>query len=414
MLYYLYLVCEWFRDSQLPIVKATNVFRYITFRSAASAFTAFFISLIIGPRLIAALKLHRIGEETDRSDSSELNQRHRGKKGTPTMGGVMLIFAVVLSTLLWAPLDNVYIALALAVLWSLAMLGLIDDQIKLKSPKRKGIRARTKLAFQLAIGLAAAIALYSRFSAPDSVVAPGGNTVSVESQASDEGRTESQDSFAAVAQESQCKVSSDSGTAIYFPFFKSAVIRLGLLFILFGMLTVAATSNAVNLTDGLDGLAVGCLALVCASFTVLSYLSGRADYSAYLGIPYVPGSGELTVFCASMTGACLGFLWFNCHPARLFMGNVGALSLGGAIGFVALMVKQELMLLIIGGVFVVELLSVVMQVVSFKLTGKRIFKIAPLHHHFEFSDVPENQITVRFWIAAALLALAGVATLKLR
>jgi phospho-N-acetylmuramoyl-pentapeptide-transferase len=206
----------------------------------------------------------------------------------------------------------------------------------------------------------------------------------------------------------------DSGTAIYFPFFKNAAIRLGLLFILFGMLTIAATSNAVNITDGLDGLAVGCLALVCAAFTVLSYISGRVDYSAYLGIPCVPGAGELTVFCASMTGACLGFLWFNCYPAKVFMGNVGAVSLGGAIGLVALTVKQEVMLLIVGGVFVVELLSVVMQVISCKLTGRRIFKIAPLHHHFEFSNVQENQITVRFWIAAAVLALAGIATLKLR
>jgi phospho-N-acetylmuramoyl-pentapeptide-transferase len=414
MLYYFYLLYDWLKDSQLPVAKGLNVFRYITFRSAGAAFTAFFISLIIGPRVIAVLKLRNIGEETDRSDSSELNQRHKGKKGTPTMGGVMIVFAIVISTLLWTPLDNLYTALVLTVLWSLAMVGFADDQIKLASARRKGIRARTKLAFQLGIGLAAAIVLYIQFSAPNSVIAPSRNIASVESRASNEGITETQDDFAAVAQESVQKVPGDSGTAIYLPFFKNAVIRLGLLFILFGMLTVAATSNAVNLTDGLDGLAVGCLALVCAAFTVLSYLSGRADYSAYLGIPYVPGSGELTVFCASMTGACLGFLWFNCHPAKLFMGNVGAVSLGGAIGLVALIVKQELMLLIIGGVFVVELLSVVMQVVSFKLTGKRIFKIAPLHHHFEFSNVPENQITVRFWIAAALLALAGVATLKLR
>jgi phospho-N-acetylmuramoyl-pentapeptide-transferase len=204
------------------------------------------------------------------------------------------------------------------------------------------------------------------------------------------------------------------GTAVYFPFFKDLRIQLGLLFVLFAMVVLTGTSNAVNLTDGLDGLAIGCLVMVSIAFATVSYVVGRADFSAYLGVPYVPGAGEISVLCCAMVGASLGFMWFNCHPAQIFMGDVGALSFGGAIGLIALILKQEFLLFIVGGIFVLEALSVILQVASFRLTGKRVFRIAPLHHHFQFKGWHENKVTVRFWIVAAMLAVMSIATLKLR
>jgi len=334
-----------------------------------AALTAFLISLIIGPVIIRKLKSLKIGEKIVKNDSITLDQMHQHKKDTPTMGGILILTAITISTVLWADITNRNIIIVLfATLW-LGLTGFIDDYLKQIKKRPKGLNAISKLTSQIVLGLILGSILY---------------------------------------------FDQHSGIRLDLPFVKDISVNLDGFFILFVILVIAGTSNAVNLTDGLDGLAIGIVVMVAIAFSVLCYVSGNIKLSAYLLIPYIKGSGELTVFCASILGAGLGFLWFNCYPATVFMGDVGSLALGGAIGTVALLIKKELLLIFVGGIFVLEALSVILQVASFKLTKKRLFRIAPLHHHFEFLKWPENKVIVRFWIIAALLALLTIVTLKIR
>lgn len=347
------------------IISFFNVFRYITFRSAMAALTAFLISLLLGPGIIKMLIRFNIGDNI----KEELNGIHGTKKNTPTMGGILIILAVLFSNLLWADVLNKYIILALFTLVWLGITGFIDDYLKHVRKKSKGLTAAAKFTSQIILGVILGTLLFL---------------------------------------DPQVRVSLDV------PFLKDISINLGIFYILFVVLVITSSSNAVNLTDGLDGLAIGIVIMVAISFSILSYVSGNIKLSDYLIIPYIPGSGELTVFCASIMGAGLGFLWFNCYPASIFMGDVGSLALGGAIGVVALLIKKELLLIVVGGIFVAEALSVILQVLSFRLTGRRIFKMAPLHHHFQFSGWAESKVIVRFWIVASLLALLTIVTLKTR
>jgi len=351
------------------IVSVLNIFRYITFRSAMAAITAFIISLIFGPVLIKRLKAMKVGENIRKEDSVRLHELHRSKQDTPTMGGILILIAIIFSTLLWADIFNKYIITVLfSTVW-LGATGFIDDYIKQTRKKSKGLTATAKLTSQIVLGLVLGVIMLTAFS---------------------------------------------SSIKLDIPFLKDISLDLDGLYIIFVMIVIAGTSNAVNLTDGLDGLAIGIVVMVAVAFAVLSYVSGNARFASYLIIPYLKGSGELTVFCASMLGAGLGFLWFNCYPASIFMGDVGSLALGGALGTVALLIKKELLLIIVGGIFVLEALSVILQVGSFRLRKKRIFRIAPIHHHFQFLGWPENKVIVRFWILASLLALLTIVTLKIR
>jgi len=348
---------------------ALNIFRYITFRAALAALTAFILSLIFGPAVIRILKKWNIGENVRKEESKRLHELQGNKQGTPTMGGIFIILAVLFSNLLWADLLNRHILIALfGTVW-LGITGFTDDYLKLTRIRPKGLTAAAKFTSQIILGLIVGTILY---------------------------------------------LTPENSTRLDIPFLKDVSLDLGVLYILFVILVIAGTSNAVNLTDGLDGLAIGNVIMVAVTFSILSYVTGNIKFSHYLLIPYIEGSGELTVFCGSILGAGLGFLWFNCYPASVFMGDVGSLALGGALGIVALLIKKEMFLVIAGGIFVLEALSVILQVASFKLTKKRIFKIAPLHHHFQFLGWDENKVIVRFWIAAALLALFTLATLKIR
>lgn len=346
-----------------------NLFRYITFRAAMAAMTAFIISLICGPILIRKLRELKIGEKIDKGDSLGLDGLHQSKKDTPTMGGILILAAILTSTLLWADISNKYIIIVLfATIW-LGVAGFIDDYLKQIKKRPKGLSVGGKLTSQIILGLILGIFLF---------------------------------------------LDSPSNIRLDLPFVKNVSLNLDGLYILFVVLVITGSSNAVNFTDGLDGLAIGIVVMVALAFSVLSYVSGHMRFSDYLLIPYIKGSGELAIFCASILGAGLGFLWFNCYPASIFMGDVGSLALGGALGTVALLIKKELLLVIVGGIFVLEALSVILQICSFRLTKKRIFKIAPLHHHFEFLSWPENKVIVRFWIIASLLALLTIVTLKIR
>jgi len=350
-------------------ISAFNIFHYITFRTAMAAITAFIISLVLGPMIIGMLKKLKIGENINKGDSIELDELHRRKQDTPTMGGILILTAVVASTLLWADILNKYVILALlATVW-LGITGLIDDYLKQVKKKSKGLTAAAKFTSQIILGLILGTALF---------------------------------------------FDPQVNTGLDIPFLKDVSVQLGIFYILFVIIVITGTSNAVNLTDGLDGLAIGCVIMVALAFSVLSYVTGNIKFSDYLLIPYLRGSGELTVFCASILGAGLGFLWFNCYPASIFMGDVGSLALGGALGTVALLIKKELLLVIVGGIFVLEALSVILQVFSFRLFKRRIFKIAPIHHHFQFLGWPESKVITRFWIIASLLALFTLATLKIR
>jgi len=347
-----------------------NIFKYITFRSAMATLTSFILSLLLGPYIIKKLAQYNVGATVRKKEESQkLYELHQHKEGTPTMGGIMIIFGIVLSTLLWAKLDNLYIILSIFVTLWLAGVGFLDDYLKLKKYHPKGIPASVKLSLQIILGLIIGTILYLKVP---------------------------------------------QATRLDIPFFKEISWDLGIFYILFVILVITASSNAVNLTDGLDGLAIGIVVMVGFAFAVLSYVAGNIRFSNYLFVPYIKGAGELTVFCASILGSGLGFLWFNCYPALVFMGDVGALALGGALGAVAIFIKKELLLGIVGGVFVLEAISVILQVGSFKLRKKRIFKIAPLHHHFQFLGWSEPKIVVRFWILAALLAMLTIVTLKIR
>jgi phospho-N-acetylmuramoyl-pentapeptide-transferase len=346
-----------------------NVFKYITFRSAMAAITTFFICILFGERVIKKLASLRVCENVrPKEEVRGLYDLHHHKQGTPTMGGLMMVASIVVATLIWGDITNKYVMLCLVALVWLAGVGFIDDYIKLRF-KRRGMSARTKFIGQILCGLVIGIFVY---------------------------------------------LDSNMSPVIDIPFFKDIAINLGVFYVFFVMLVIVGTSNAVNLTDGLDGLATGCLLMVACSYGIMSYLSGHIRFSQYLLIPYIDGVGELTVFCAAMIGACLGFLWFNCHPASVFMGDVGSLALGGGIGLVAVLIRKELLLVIVGGVFAAEALSVILQVGSYKLRKKRIFRMAPLHHHFQMLGWPESKIIVRFWILAAILAFFTLATLKLR
>ena len=344
-----------------------HVFQYLTLRAVLGVLTALVISLLVGPRMIRRLSRHQIGQ-TVRDDGP---QTHLSKAGTPTMGGALILVAIAATTLLWADLGNrrVWVALVVTVLFG--AVGWADDYIKLVARNPRGLPARWKYFWQSVIGLAAAVFLYVTAAVP-------------------------------------------ADTALIGPLFKNIVVDLGWWFIPLTYLVVVGSSNAVNLTDGLDGLAIMPTVLVGGALGIFAYVMGNAQFTQYLGFPLVPGAGELVVLCGAIVGAGLGFLWFNTYPAQVFMGDVGALALGAALGIIAVLVRQELVLVVMGGVFVMETLSVILQVASFKLTGRRIFRMAPLHHHFELAGWPEPRVIVRFWIVTVILVLAGLATLKVR
>ncbi len=344
-----------------------NVFQYLTLRAILGTITALVLSLIIGPSMIRKLTSYKIGQQV-RDDGP---QSHLSKAGTPTMGGSLILISIAISTLLWSDLENRQMWVALVVTLLFGLVGGIDDYKKLVYGNSRGMSAKAKYFWQTLIGLGAAILLYQLAATP------------VE-------------------------------TALIMPFLKDVAIDMGLFFIVFTYFVIVGSSNAVNLTDGLDGLAIMPTVMVAGALGVFAYATGHSNFAGYLGIPYVAGVGELTIFCGSIVGAGLGFLWFNTYPAQVFMGDIGALALGAALGVVAVLVRQEVVLLIMGGVFVMETVSVILQVGSFKLTGKRIFRMAPLHHHFELKGWPEPRVIVRFWIITVVLVLIGLASLKVR
>ncbi|MFC1675197.1 phospho-N-acetylmuramoyl-pentapeptide-transferase [Candidatus Omnitrophota bacterium] len=346
-----------------------NIFRYITFRAAMAALTAFLISLALGPVVIRLFRKFNLVENVRKEASLRLDDLHSGKENTPTMGGVMILIALVISTLLWADTTNRFVIIVLASTLWLGLTGLADDYLKQVRRKSNGLTATAKFSSQIILGLALGTVLFL-----DPAIS----------------------------------------TKLNIPFMKGVSLELGLFYLLFVIIVIAGSSNAVNLTDGLDGLATGSVIMVALALSVLCYVSGHLKFSSYLLVPYINGSAELAVFCAAMVGACLGFLWYNCYPASIFMGDVGSLALGGALGTVVLLIKKEFLLVVVGGVFVLEALSVILQVASFKLTGRRIFKIAPLHHHFQFMGWPESKVIVRFWIMAIIFAMITLVTLKVR
>lgn len=352
-----------------------NLFRYITFRATVSAFIALLIGIILGPKVIERLKQLKIGQyirKIDPSKGPDLSQMHSGKSGTPTMGGILILISFLIPVLLLADLTNRLVILTIIVTLWLGMVGFIDDYIKLAMRRSEGLTAATKFSGQLLLGLI--VGIYLHYS----------------------------------------PILTHNSEEVFFPFFKRLHPDLGWFYIPFVMLVIVGTSNAVNLTDGLDGLAIGCVITSALAYVVMTYIVGRVDYTAYLNIPYVAGAGELTVIVAALVGASLGFLWFNSHPAQVFMGDTGSLALGGILGVIALLIKQEMSLVIVGGVFVIEAMSVIIQVTSFKLRGKRVFLMSPLHHHFERAGLHESKIITRFWIISAILAMLGLGTLKIR
>jgi phospho-N-acetylmuramoyl-pentapeptide-transferase len=344
-----------------------NVFNYLTMRAILGALTALIISFIVGPKMIKSLSVNQLGQVV-RDDGPET---HLLKAGTPTMGGALILTAISVATVLWADLENHYVWIVLFVTLSFGVIGYVDDYKKLVLQDPAGISAKQKLFWQSSAALVAAIALY--VTATDEVQ-----------------------------------------TSLLIPYFKDLSIPLGMFQVVVTYFFIVGFSNAVNLTDGLDGLAIMPTVLVGGALGLFAYVTGNTNFSEYLGIPYVAGTGEIMVFCAAMAGAGLGFLWFNTYPAQVFMGDIGALSLGAALGVVAVVVRQEIVLAIMGGVFVVETLSVIIQVTSFKLTGKRVFRMAPLHHHFELKGWAEPKVIVRFWIITVILVLIGLASLKIR
>ncbi len=349
-------------------ISGFNLFQYISFRAASAAITALLISFIFGPLIIRILQKKQIGEEI-RSDGPE---SHQAKAGTPTMGGLIILIAVLLPTLLWAKVMNIYVMMVLmATVW-LGIVGFVDDYLKVVKKMPKGLIGRYKIAGQVSLGIVLGVVV---------LLSP---------------------EFDGVATHTQV------------PFFKNFEIDFGWLYIPMVVFVVTATSNSVNLTDGLDGLAIGLVGISAAAWALIAYVTGRADFSDYLNILYLPGAGELTIYCAALVGASLGFLWFNAYPAQVFMGDTGALALGGALGTIAILLKKELFLLITGAVFVAETLSVIIQVWSYRHRGKRVFRMAPLHHHYELSGWPETKVVTRFWIIGILFALLTLTTFKIR
>ncbi len=345
-------------------IGAFNVFRYITFRTGAATLTALFLSFVVGPPLIRALGRLRAGQPI-----KEIGPAHEHKAGTPTMGGLLILLALLVSVLLWSELDNLLVWYVVAVTAGYGVLGFVDDYKKVTSGHNDGISGRAKLFWQTAIAGGIAVAIYM-------------------------------------------DPSFDKELSV--PFFKDFTPNLGIFYVPLAAFIIVGASNAVNLTDGLDGLAIGPVMIAAGTMGVLSYVAGHSVIAEYLGIKYVAGTGQLAIFCGAMVGGGLGFLWFNTYPAQLFMGDVGSLALGGALGTIAVVIRQEILLGVVGGIFVLETLSVMIQVASFKLTGKRVFLMAPIHHHYEEKGWAEQQIVVRFWIISIILAMMALSSLKLR
>jgi len=353
-------------SDQVPVL---NVFRYLTFRTGGAIITALVVSFLFGPMLIRVLRTRQNGGQPIRSDGPATHLLK--KQGTPTMGGFLILLALTIATLLWADLTNGYVWTALGVTITYGTIGFLDDYLKVMHRDTVGLSAKLKLSLQTAIAIAAALWVMRLLPAPLS-------------------------------------------TTLAVPFFKHLLIELGWMFLALAVVVIVGASNAVNLTDGLDGLAIVPVMIAAGVFAMIAYLVGNAVFASYLQLHYVPGSGELAVFLGALVGGGLGFLWFNAPPAKVFMGDTGSLALGGALGTISVITKHELVLAIVGGLFVLETVSVIVQVISFRLTGRRVFRMAPLHHHFEQKGWPESTIVIRFWIIATILALAGLATLKLR
>ncbi|MYD98945.1 MAG: phospho-N-acetylmuramoyl-pentapeptide-transferase [Gammaproteobacteria bacterium] len=357
----------WFTDFLANHVSGFGVFHYLTFRTMVGAMTALAISLLVGPTMIRKLSHHQIGQVV-RDVGPET---HLQKAGTPTMGGALILVSVIAATLLWCDLGNRYVWIVLGVVVAFGAIGWMDDYLKVSEKSSRGLTAGRKFLWQSLAGLVAAVVMFKTAGLPQE-------------------------------------------TALIVPFFKEAALPLGIGFIVLTYLMIVFMSNAVNLTDGLDGLATLPTVMVAAALGLIAYLTGHIEFANYLQIPHIPGAGELAVFCGALIGAGLGFLWFNTYPAQVFMGDIGALALGAALGVVAVVVRHEIVLLIMGGLFVVEAVSVIIQVVSFRLTGRRVFRMAPIHHHFELMGWPEPRVIVRLWIITLVLVLIGLSTLKLR
>lgn len=357
----------WLSELLKEYHRVFGVFQYITLRAILAALTSLIIALLVGPWLIRRLAQYKVGQIV-RDDGP---RSHFNKAGTPTMGGLLILVAITISTLLWSDLNNFYVWVVLAVTLSFGVIGWFDDYRKLVRKDPKGLPARWKYFWQSLFGIVTALILYWHATTPVQ-------------------------------------------TGLLVPFLKNVMIPLGTFYVVFTYFVIVGTSNAVNLTDGLDGLAIMPIVLIGGALGIFAYVTGHIKFADYLSMPYIPGVEEISVFCAALVGAGLGFLWFNTYPAQIFMGDVGSLSLGAALGVIAVIVRQELVLFIMGGIFVVETLSVVLQVGYFKLTRKRIFRMAPIHHHFELEGWPEPKVIVRFWIITVILVLSGLATLKLR
>jgi len=357
----------WLTEYLTQFHSGFNVFQYLTMRIILGVLTSLFISLLVGPYLIRRLNEYQIGQSV-RDDGPE---SHLSKSGTPTMGGLLILVSIAVGTLCWADLTNRFIAVVLLVTLAFGVVGWVDDYRKVVEQDPKGLPGRYKYFWQSIIALVAAVYLYQSASSP-------------------------------------------AETQMIIPFVKDVTINLGWMYVVLSYFVIVGTSNAVNLTDGLDGLAILPTVLVAGALMIFAYTTGHIYFAEYLGIPYIKGVGEVAIFCATIVGAGLGFLWFNTYPAQVFMGDIGALALGAALGIVAIVVRQELVLFIMGGVFVMETVSVILQVGSYKLTGKRIFHMAPLHHHYELKGWPEPRVIVRFWIVTVILVLIGLASLKVR
>lgn len=357
----------WIFQQLAEVNPGFNVFAYITLRTILGALTALLLSLMLGPWFIRRLVKQQVGQPIRKLGP----ESHFSKAGTPTMGGALILFAIVVSTLLWADLSNRYVWVVVLVTLAFGVIGWVDDYRKLVLQDSAGLPARWKYLAQSVVGLAAAVFLWMTADTPAS-------------------------------------------TELIVPFFKGVAIPLGVFYIVTTYFMVVGFSNAVNLTDGLDGLAIMPSVFVAAALGIFAYVAGNSVFSSYLAMPSIPGAGELSIFCGGLAGAGLGFLWFNTYPAQIFMGDIGALAVGAALGIIAVIVRQELVFILMAGVFVMETVSVILQVASFKLTGKRIFRMAPIHHHFELKGWPEPRVIVRFWIISVILVLAGLATLKIR
>jgi phospho-N-acetylmuramoyl-pentapeptide-transferase len=407
MLYYLF---TWLQQYISPM----RVFRYLSFRAALAAITAMVISIALGPWLIRRLYALKVGQPIRKEDCEPLHALHRNKEGTPTMGGVLIVAAMVLPTLLWADVLGPLVLLALGVTLWLGVLGAADDYLKIRHHNSKGLKARTKFAWQILLGVLVGVVLVAmpspspKYSTTrpqllNELVGNNGPRNPDGTQIAPDVRT--------VLKEH--KINGYPKT-LFVPFYRWPVATLGVFYILFAVVVIAGSSNAVNLTDGLDGLAIGCSTAVAFVYIAVSYVTGNFLLSDYLNIEFINGSGELVIFLSSMVGAGLGFLWFNAHPAQIFMGDTGSLALGGAIGAVALITKKELLLLLAGGIFVIEAASVILQVGYFKWKRRRLFRMSPLHHHFEMCGWSETKVTVRLWIIAVIFALVSLASLKLQ